>query len=135
MPVREKAVPQKVNFYNNASDLLCFAMAMAGLSNQAIQHALRNAGLYLTDSQINYRIGLYERQRREGTPTQRRAFREGKSPISQALVAQIMGNRGIGQQVKQTAVQELQKKDLYGQPRPKGNGVMRDEPNQRARRA
>lgn len=130
-----KAKPQRVNFYGNAADLLCFTMAMAGVGNAGIKTALDSAGLILSDSQIQYRIGLAERSRRKGTDTQRTLFRKGKSPIAQALVAQIMGNRGLGQIVKSTAVQTLEHRRLYEPLKPKGAGIMKDEPPQRARRA
>lgn len=116
---RIKAVPQRVDFYSNPADLLCFTLAMAGISNAGIIKKMADAGLYLSNSQISYRISMAERSRRSGTPTQRRAFRDGTSPVAQALVAQIMGNRGLGQTVKQTAIQTLDKKKLY---HPNGNG-------------
>ena len=115
----DKTVPQKVDFFGNSQDLLCFAFASSGITTQGIQNALASIGIFLTQSQIQYRIGLAESDRRKGDPTQRRLYREGKSPVAQALVSQIVGNRGIGQQVKKNAVEHLDKKDLY-QPRPKG---------------
>lgn len=115
----DKARPQKVDFFGNHQDLLCFAFASTGISTQGIQDALAAMGIHLTYSQIMYRIGRAEHGRRANEQTQRRLFREGKSPIAQAIVSQIVGNRGLGQTVKRNVVDHLNKKDLY-QPRPDG---------------
>lgn len=118
----ERTKPQTVDFFGNHQDLLCFAFASTGISTQGIQDALASMGITLTHSQIMYRIGRAETGR-NGSPTQRRLFREGKSPIAQALVSQIVGNRGIGQTVKRNIVEHLDKKDLYS-PRPEeGTGM------------
>jgi hypothetical protein len=118
---KERAKSEKVDFYGNHKDLLCFALASAGISTLGIQQALQSMGIALTLSQINYRIGRAEAGREADELTQRTLFRQGRSPIAQALMAQVLGNRGIGQKVKQNAVEMLEKKDLYT-PRP--NGVL-----------
>ena len=117
-------VPQRVDFYSKPADLLCFTLAMAGQSSNAIYDALRSAGFDLTMSQIQYRIATYERTRGDGQVTQRRAFRDGKSPVAKVFISQIMSNRGIGHTVKLNAITVLDKKRLYT-PMPNGNVVMR----------
>jgi hypothetical protein len=103
------AKPQKVDFFANAQDLYCYAFASSGLTTVGIQSALENVGIFLTLSQIQYRLRCAEADRKVGQPTQRKLFREGRSPIAQIVVAQIVGNRGVGQKIRDSVVERLEK--------------------------
>lgn len=120
----ERTSPRRVDFFANASDLLCFALASAGLYTKGIQEQLEELGIHLTLSQIQYRILQAERDRAKYAPTQRTLFRQGKGAVAKALVGQVVANRGLGATVKSTVVKELEKRDLYT---PRAKGVLKNK--------
>jgi hypothetical protein len=106
-----EVVHKFVDFHANQTDFLCVMLAACGWSTRAIA-----AHTNLTEGQVVYRIGKSERDRGDGNLTQRSAYRNGSSPVANAIV-QTISSRGsmVSREVKTT----LDSRGLYT-PRPSG---------------
>lgn len=113
---QDRTLPSRVDFFLNANDLRCVLLAAAGWSTAAI--AMQTG---LTVGQVVYRLHKSEKRRAAGTPTLRKAYRGGTSPVAKMIATFVAGKTGP---VRKSITSGLDRKGLYTS---RSRGVLRDD--------